>query len=375
MPVESFACEGSNTFYTSASTDREIESISTDCAMVRPPSREEMKECSPCRAPSPQTTCTAMECSDDLSSSVGTAIFFDWDDTLLSSTFLAGRGYRLDSVISHDLDALAQLQQLETAVIGLLTTAMNYGRVHIVTNAETGWVQLSAQKFIPGVLPLLSKVSILSARSTFEKDHPGNALKWKYCAFQEHLLNLYGSFEEKTPKNILSFGDSHVEREAVRAATRGLANAKTKSVKFTERPSLEQLRRQIDLIANCFHHIHTHDGDLDLQLTVTVNTDDTATSSATSTETQTPAQTQTQTHTETSTTAPVPVFSHTPTPAYTQTHTPAYSTPTYTHHTASPFMANPFAHTHAHTHTPSAGRCGDITYSERSLPMPIAVVG
>ena len=34
---------------------------------------------------------------------------------------------------------------------------------------------------------------------------------------------------------------------------------------------MEQLRRQIELVTNCFQYIHHHDGDLDLQLTVTIN--------------------------------------------------------------------------------------------------------
>jgi len=71
---------------------------------------------------------------------------------------------------------------------------------------------------------------------------------------------------------VISFGDSHVEREAVRAVTRGLPNTKTKSVKFAEKPSMEQLRRQLELVTNCFQYIFGHEGDLDLQLTVTVNT-------------------------------------------------------------------------------------------------------
>jgi len=75
----------------------------------------------------------------------------------------------------------------------------------------------------------------------------------------------------KKEKNVLSFGDSHVEREAVRACTRGMPNTRTKSVKFAERPSVEQLRRQIELVTNCFGYIFSHEGDLDLQLTVTVN--------------------------------------------------------------------------------------------------------
>ena len=57
----------------------------------------------------------------------------------------------------------------------------------------------------------------------------------------------------------------------MRAVTRGFPNTRCKSVKFAERPSMEQLRRQIELVTNCFQYIHHHDGDLDLQLTVTIN--------------------------------------------------------------------------------------------------------
>ena len=88
--------------------------------------------------------------------------------------------------------------------------------------------------------------------------------------FQERITAL-ALPNSKREKNVLSFGDSHVEREAVRACTRGMPNTRTKSVKFAERPSMEQLRRQIELVTNCFGYIHSHEGDLDLQLTVTVN--------------------------------------------------------------------------------------------------------
>jgi hypothetical protein len=205
-----------------------------------------------------------------------TVIIFDWDDTLLASSFLSSRGYRLDSDMEKTPEHEAveqQLKELEMAVTTLLTMALTYGSVHIVTNAETGWVQLSAQKFMPGLVHLLSKVNILSARSTFEPHHPDSPLRWKFFAFQEKLHSHY-SGEWKSgggKKNVISFGDSHVEREAVRAVTKSMTSTRCKSVKFAERPSTEQLRRQLELVTNCFHYIHQHDGDLDLQLTVTVN--------------------------------------------------------------------------------------------------------
>jgi hypothetical protein len=117
---------------------------------------------------------------------------------------------------------------------------------------------------------MLNKLTIISARSTYEPMFPGSPLKWKYYCFQERI-NALAAPGSKREKNVLSFGDSHVEREAVRACTRGMTNTRTKSVKFAERPSMEQLRRQIELVTNCFQYIHNHEGDLDLQLTVTVN--------------------------------------------------------------------------------------------------------
>jgi len=196
-----------------------------------------------------------------------TVIFVDWDDTLLCSSYLSGQGLRLDTELAPSHEVARELKDLEVSVISLLRLAKMYGDVHVVTNAETGWVQLSAKKFIPGVVPLLDEVNVLSARSAYESMFPDSPIKWKFYAFQEKLCDVFA--KSQTPKNIISFGDSHVEREAVRAVTRGLPNTKTKSVKFAEKPSMEQLRRQLELVTNCFQYIHSHDGDLDLQLTVT----------------------------------------------------------------------------------------------------------
>jgi hypothetical protein len=195
-----------------------------------------------------------------------TVIIFDWDDTLLASSYLSAKGYRLDSSLEADTELKAELRELEQCICKVVTMALQHGEVHIVTNAEHGWVQLSAEKFIPAVLPLLNQVTVLSARSTFEPSYPEAPLKWKLCAFQ-HKLKVS---ECKLPKNVISFGDSHVEREAVQHATRGLSNTKTKSIKFAERPSMEQLKKQLELVTNCFQYILTHDGDLDLMLTISV---------------------------------------------------------------------------------------------------------
>jgi len=200
-------------------------------------------------------------------------IIFDWDDTLLASSYLSSNGHRLDNDLEMPSEMEEGLKQLEQSVTTVLTLAMRFGDVHIVTNAETGWVQLSAQKWMPSVLPLLSSLTIISARSTYEEKFPSSPFQWKFQAMQSITHPAHTRLSDlKSEKqlHVISLGDSHVEREAVRAVTRGLAQARTKSVKFAEHPSLEQLRRQLDLVTNCFQYIYAHDDDLDLMLTLTL---------------------------------------------------------------------------------------------------------
>ena len=91
-------------------------------------------------------------------------IIFDWDDTLLPTTFLTPGG-----------------------IFDELTEAVEKGNVHIITNAGRGWVEYSAKRFYPSILPILSKIKIISARRQYEKVFPGNSRQWKIdSGFQIH---------------------------------------------------------------------------------------------------------------------------------------------------------------------------------------------
>lgn len=183
-------------------------------------------------------------------------ICFDWDDTLLPSTHISSLGYDLGSEsIDPKLDE--DLKKIEKATISLLKMAMSQATVMIITNSQEGWVLLSATKFIPGVVPLLKQCTIVSARSRYEHAYPDDPYKWKECAFREISAT-----------HVISFGDSHTEREAVHK-TQG-KGVRVKNVKFADRPSIEQLHRQIEFIEKSFEYIYTHSGSLDLMLTITM---------------------------------------------------------------------------------------------------------
>jgi len=155
---------------------------------------------------------------------------------------------------------------------------------------------------MPDVAPLLDRVSVLSARSMYESTFPESPLCWKKSAFQSRVdvvvprsssgggqegsdesdksdrrhrdtaAHVATSAPSGRTRQVLSFGDSSVEREAVRGVCRGDRHLRCKSVKFAERPSLMQLTRQVDLVHTCFRSVYQHTADLDLQLTATAET-------------------------------------------------------------------------------------------------------
>jgi len=141
------------------------------------------------------------------------------------------------------------------------------GTVCIVTNAETGWVELSARKFVPKVLNYLHKVKIVSARSKFEPFFPKQLEKWKYEAFKELFEDSFthrGS--SKRPCHVISFGDSIYERNALLDLVKQAPNAVYKSVKFVERPSMYQLQKQLDIVFNHMADLCKTPDNVDLML-------------------------------------------------------------------------------------------------------------
>lgn len=193
-----------------------------------------------------------------------TILIFDWDDTVLPSTWIQEQGLRLDDDSVLTDGQLAQLNTMAQYATNTLQVAMRFGKVVLVTNAERGWIELSCQKFMPSLCPLLESVKILSARSTYEQQGIASPFEWKYLAFESEITEFYTVLGSDHCKNVISFGDSAHEREALIRVTERISNCCTKSLKFVERPEIEQLLKEHELISGCFRHIVNHHGNLDL---------------------------------------------------------------------------------------------------------------
>jgi len=192
---------------------------------------------------------------------------FDWDDTLLPSSWILRQGLRLD--VGSDLSDAERdgLNMLAASAGRMLRIARRLGTVVLVTNAERGWIELSCQKFLPSLLPTIEGVRNISARSTYESDTCTSPLEWKVQAFEAEIRRAWGAgawTESTRRRHVLSLGDSVHERAALMRATEALPSCRAKSLKFAERPDVGQLLRQHALVSDCLAQIVQHDGDLDL---------------------------------------------------------------------------------------------------------------
>ena len=179
-------------------------------------------------------------------------IIFDWDDTLLPTSFLSPGGIFSPNIKLTKDDAL-KLIELEKIVYKILTNAIQKGDVFIITNAGKGWVEFSASRFYPNIVDILPKINIISARAEYENAFPGESNKWKIQAF----LNLQRIFNLKLVSNIICFGDSLLEMQAGKILGSKFSEAFVKTIKFKETPKMEELLKQLSVVNQQFNYIYS----------------------------------------------------------------------------------------------------------------------
>mmetsp|Transcript_58374 Transcript_58374/g.136461 ORF Transcript_58374/g.136461 Transcript_58374/m.136461 type:complete len:427 (-) Transcript_58374:43-1323(-) len=195
-------------------------------------------------------------------------IIFDWDDTLCPTTALEGMGDTdLCPEIEERLRELSQLGWL------CLSKAIELGaRVVIVTNATEGWVQASCERWLPKLLPLISSLDVISARSRWEPHGVSSPTGWKARTFESlafyddvgippHLA-FAAEDVDLSPvaelwKDLIVVGDASFEHDALLRISnlacrdngyKHLEVCRCKSVRFRLRPSIAQLCAQLSTL-------------------------------------------------------------------------------------------------------------------------------
>jgi len=235
-----------------------------------------------------------------------THIIFDWDDTLLPTSFIMDavkicppkygaaltrrdgprRGHvRVGGKLSKDFPCFEALQSHAARVERLLTSASRLARVAIVTSASRPWVFESADQYLPGLnfAGLLKEleVPVYYAHEHSRSQEPEEpeldlAAACKRSAMAEFLQQ---ASQDGAVRNVVSIGDSQAEKDAAKALARRdplvlpssprLRSRRPlcKTVKLMADPSLKHLSEELRLLTERLETVACHNGDLDLCIT------------------------------------------------------------------------------------------------------------
>merc|ERR1719288_177965 len=128
-------------------------------------------------------------------------IIFDWDDTLLCTTWLREQERQPSELDSERLQKIVELSK------SLLERAAKAGSTYVITNAMSGCVEYSAARWAPELLPALRKVRVISARDKFEASFPDDIRQWKIQAF----LEVQRQLDAMLVTNLVALGDAQYE--------------------------------------------------------------------------------------------------------------------------------------------------------------------
>ena len=171
-----------------------------------------------------------------------TIFFFDWDDTLLCTSFLipilnSQNNCEKIKIIRNNL------KNLDENVSKLLLSTLDKGLVFLVTTAAPGWVEFSSTTFLPLTAKVLRKIKIFSAKGLYSKNYPGDPRQWKIKAYK-YIIELY-NINTKLVTNLICFGDSLIDLEAIENLKNLFSKAYVKIIKFKECPHPIELEKEV----------------------------------------------------------------------------------------------------------------------------------
>mmetsp|Transcript_54366 Transcript_54366/g.129550 ORF Transcript_54366/g.129550 Transcript_54366/m.129550 type:complete len:419 (+) Transcript_54366:68-1324(+) len=195
-----------------------------------------------------------------------TVIVFDWDDTLLPTSWLE-RIHALSAGAPLRPDMQRQILALTAACASTLHLAATLGTVVIVTNSAPGWLDQSCQLFMPQLCQHMRGFQVFAK--------PSHApLTFKMMTFQR---------ECRQYRNVISVGDGDAERVASLRLQAGSIDRKkawqgegdaprcVKSVKLIELPTCQQLVQQQEMLQVRLPDIVAFKGNLDLKARMPVS--------------------------------------------------------------------------------------------------------
>lgn len=217
---------------------------------------------------SPTTRQTAFSHMSILGEQDDTLIILDWDDTLCPTSYIWS-----DHELHWDKPApqskLGSLRKHALAAEALLRLAAGLGTVCIVTLAQDPWVATSINNFLPDLQGLLEEldINVVYARNTLSRKEIRGIIDDELRDVSQALKTaaMRRVVGDGNWANAISVGDSDAEFYSIQDVTfQREGQCACKAVKLAEKPDLETLTAEMEVLLRWLPSIVDHSGDLEL---------------------------------------------------------------------------------------------------------------
>ena len=150
-------------------------------------------------------------------------IILDWDDTLMSTTYLLGKNKILNE------EDIKVYKLLGEEVKKFITLCKSISKIIILTNSTRAWVFSTAKKYLFIEDSIFDDILIFSTRERFCNRFPMTLWKSKAYVEIEHQI--------KQSKSIICIGDSENDIEEGKKLKKKFPSLNVATVKFINKPS------------------------------------------------------------------------------------------------------------------------------------------
>ena len=172
-----------------------------------------------------------------------TVFIFDWDDTLMCTTFILSKGQILSEEDKNIINNLGKIVNI------FLKECNKYGKIIIMTNSTEKWMKQTSEKYLKIKNSLFRKIKIISTRDIFAKKGI-ETKKWKELALEEILFK-YGDKIE----NIICGSDSENDIEVFKNISEKYNKINISTIKFKTKPSPLIMIKQIEYLNKKLYEI------------------------------------------------------------------------------------------------------------------------
>lgn len=194
-------------------------------------------------------------------------VIFDWDDSLLPTTYISQVWMRLlhrHLSLEDKFVIDAELDHLSNSILELFDLLFDRCIILVVSNCLPVWIEESI-KYMPKLISLMGKHEIICCRPEHPEDKCSNGVYWKYKCFKEIMSQFK---ENMNDIQFISIGDSENERGAALSLKKDYNNLLIKNIKLKDTPTIKECNKQIVYLKENIYSILDNKMSMDVYLDI-----------------------------------------------------------------------------------------------------------